>query len=179
VFYEESCQLLRRVSSFIELNGRKGESEHRVFHARHTHALLTAVIHVFRGRHAACTALSTNPTSSTAIQFHPRLQVKSKSVSCVRRTGHATLSTGFPTSLCSAARTRSQTVINFTTIYEHSTGLHRRAPVCSTAVRTLTVGCLQCVVLPYALSLLTRQSRAVWGFRHRCVRRPGHALSTA
>jgi len=75
VFYEESRQLLRRVSSFIELNGRKGESELRVFHARHTHVLLTAAIHVFRGRHAACTALSTNPLSSTAIRLHPQLQV--------------------------------------------------------------------------------------------------------
>jgi len=61
-----------RASSFAELNGRKGETELRVFHARHEHALLTAVIHVFRGRHAACTAY---PLSSTATRLLPGLQV--------------------------------------------------------------------------------------------------------
>jgi len=57
---------------------------------------------------------------------------------------------------------------NFFIGYKSSTGLHRRAPVCSTAVRTLIVGCLQCVVLPYALSLLTRQSRVFRGRHAAC-----------
>jgi len=36
-------------SSFIGLNGRKGESELCVFHARHKHRLLTAVNYRLQG----------------------------------------------------------------------------------------------------------------------------------
>jgi len=79
------------------------------------------------------TLLNCNPTSSSTTS-----QVKG--VSCVRYRGHATLSTGLQTSRCSIPRTRTQTVIIFTTTCGYSTGLHRRAPVHSTAVRTLTVG---------------------------------------
>jgi len=55
-----------RALSFVGLNGRKGESELCVFHARHKHILLTAVTHCFQGQtcRVHCTEYEPIPSST-------------------------------------------------------------------------------------------------------------------
>ena len=103
---ESFGQLLRSCSFVLRIKEKRGERELRVFHARHKHALLTAVIYCFQGQtcRVLCTEyepirLNCNPVSASTVS-------RIKGISCVSYHRHAALSSGFPVWLCLTPQTR-------------------------------------------------------------------------